>query len=426
MSPSNVDFEIDLADQAGFWTRSLSERAAAFAMLRDLDRAPFFAEPRLGLLPTGPGFYAITSLADVVEASRRPDVFVSGRGATNVADLPAEALEFFGSMINTDDPRHGQLRRIVSRRFTPRRLQDVDGFVRSVASELVTRMIERGECDFGADIAARLPLRVTCRMMGVPPEYEDFVLERTNLIIGAGDPEYVSDPADILKAALTAGSELAELLTDLAEEKGGRSPDDLIVALRSADVDGESLTSAEVASFFILLAIAGNETTRNALSWGLHLLATHPGSWSEWAADVEGSTPAAVEEIIRWSSPVMYMRRTVAAPVELAGRHLAAGEKLLLFYWAANRDPDAFVEPDRFDIHRQQNPHVGFGGPGPHFCLGANLARREMSAMFRELLARVACPEVGEPDRLRSMFVNGVKHLHCRVTPQPQSSAFRV
>lgn len=402
----------DLSDLEHFWTAPIAERAAAFARLREREPVPFFAEPQFAYLPQGPGYWALTRLDDLVEASRNPKVFTSGPGATSIADMPPEFLEFYGSMINTDDPRHARLRRIVSRGFTPRRLAALTDEVQATATRIVDDIIDAGECDAVSAISARLPLTIVCDMMGVPESQYDFVLQKSNVILGASDPEYVPDADDILVALLQAGNELAELMRDLGRHRERHSADDVTSALVDAEIDGERLSPDELASFFILLVVAGNETTRNAISWGLKLLTDHPEQRAAWLADLDGVTPTAIEEIVRWASPVMYMRRTLAVDATLGGQPMTAGDKVLLFYWAANRDPAHFADPHAFDVRRTPNPHVGFGGAGPHFCLGAHLARREMAVMFRELLTRI--PDIhatAEPRRLQSMFINGIKSL---------------
>jgi cytochrome P450 len=402
----------DLSDIEGFWTASIADRSAAFAALREREPVPFFEEPQFAVLPRGAGYYALTRLDDVVEASRTPSVFTSGPGATNIADLPPEFLEFYGSMINADDPRHARLRRIVSRGFTPRRLAGLTEEVQRTATGIVDDLIAAGGGDAVTAISARLPLKIVCDMMGVPESQYDFVYRTSNVILGASDPEYVPDADNIVMALLQAGNELAELMRDLGRHRIENPTDDVTSALVNAEIDGEKLTPDELASFFILLVVAGNETTRNAITWGLKLLTDHPEQRAAWLADLDGVTPTAVEEIVRWASPVIFMRRTLSVDAVLGGRSLSAGDKVLLFYWAANRDPAHFTDPDAFDVRRTPNPHVGFGGPGPHFCLGAHLARREMSVMFRELLTRV--PDIratAEPRRLRSMFINGIKEM---------------
>ncbi len=409
---------VNLSDLEGFWTAPIAERADGFARLRAAGGLPWFEQPPSAFPDPGAGFYALTRLDDIATASRAPGTFRSGSGATSVADVPQEFTEFFGSMINADDPRHARLRRIVSRGFTPRRLADLAGVVDRTTTAIVDDLIDAGECDAVETISARLPLTVICNMMGVPESQYRFVYDRTNVILGAADPEYVPDSGEIVPALLRSGAELAELMREMGRARLAEPTDDVTSALVNAEIDGERLTPDELASFFILLVVAGNETTRNAISWGLQLLTEHPDQRAAWLADPAAVTPSAVEEIVRWASPVIYMRRTLSEPAVLGGTELPADAKVALFYWAANRDPEHFTDPDRFDVRRSPNPHVGFGGPGPHFCLGAHLARREIAAVFSELLRRV--PDVtvtGEPRRLRSMFINGIKYLPVAVSP---------
>ncbi|ANY07355.1 cytochrome P450 [Pseudonocardia sp. HH130630-07] len=404
----------DLSDLDGFWTAPLTERAAGFAALRRAPGIGWFEQPPSPVPDPGPGYYALTRHAEVVEASRAPGVFRSGPGATSVADMPAPFLEFFGSMINTDDPRHARLRRIVSRGFTPRRLAGLQESIERQAREIVDDLLAAGECEGVESISARLPLGTICELMGIPAEHHRFVYDRSNVILGAGDPEYVPDENDIVTALLTAGGELAALMRELAEARLAEPTDDVTSALVNAEIDGERLTPDELASFFILLVVAGNETTRNATSWGLQLLTEHPEQRAAWLADLDGVTPTAIDEIVRWASPVIYMRRTLSEPAVLGGVELPAGAKTALFYWSANRDPEAFpgTDPEAFDVLRSPNPHLGFGGPGPHFCLGAHLARRQLTVLFTELLRRAPRVAVsGEPRRLRSMFINGITRL---------------
>jgi cytochrome P450 len=416
--PASVD-DFDLSTPE-FWMVPPEEREGAFALLRREAPVSFHAEfdppPELPL-PKGPGYWSLTRHADVVEASRRSDVFCSGRG-TNIPDLPAELNEFFGSMINMDDPRHGRLRRIVSRGFTPRALGALEGDVQRRAAETVDRVIERGECDFVTDLAAPLPLGIICDMMGIPASQTRFVFDQTNIMLGLGDPEYVTPGTNPLAAAFAAGSALTQLMNELAKERRERPRDDLTSQLLNAEIDGETLSDAELASFFILLVAAGNETTRNAISHGMKALCDHPDERRKWAADFEGVAPTAVEEVVRWATPVIHFRRTATRDTEIGGQAIRAGEKVVLWYNSANRDEAVFEDPYRFDVTRQPNEHVGFGGPGAHHCLGANLARREITVMFRELLRRLPDLEItAEPERLRSNFIHGIKRMPCSFTP---------
>jgi len=328
-------------------------------------------------------------------------------------------LEFFGGMINMDDPRHSRQRRIVSRGFTPRALRRIERQVESRAGKVVDRVIEKGECDFVAELAAPLPLEIICDMMGVPNSQMPFVLEATNVILGLGDPDFVTPNENPIEAAMRAGSGLASLMHEMAAERRSRPREDMITALvQAAEGDDDALTDRELASFFILLVVAGNETTRNAISHGMKALCDNPAERSKWAADFEALAPTAVDELVRWSSPVIYMRRTVTQQTQLGGKTLREGDKVVLWYASANRDERVFAEPYQFDLQRTPNEHVGFGGPGPHFCLGANLARREIRVMFREILHRLPDLEViGEPERLLSNFIHGIKRMQCRWTP---------
>src|SRR5579862_1548865 len=405
---------IDLSDNA-FWSLPLADRAAAFAQLRALGRPQFFAEPETPFSEIGPGYYALVRHADIVEASHHPDAFCSGKGATSVADLPAEFNEYFGSMINMDAPRHARLRRIVSRAFSPRMITKFEDDARRAAATIVDDLLATGPCDFVPHVAARLPLKIICDMMGIPDDQYEMVLANSNIILSGSDPEFLSeDLNEAVAQILGAGQALADLVTSLAAERSQAPAEDLVSALVTANIDGEQLTSAELASFFILLVVAGNETTRTALSHALMLLTEFPEQRALLLADLEGRIGGAVEEVVRYSSPVLFMRRTLTRDYTMNGQEYREGDKFMLCYYSANRDESVFPDPDRFDILRSPNPQVGFGAAGPHFCLGAHLARREITVMLRELLTRVPDITAGEPDRLLSSFVNGIKRLPCR------------
>jgi cytochrome P450 len=398
-----------------FWTQSLEQRHSDFARLRELGKPPYFMDPETPFTVPGQGYYAFVSHADVAAASRQPELFSSARGATSIQDLPAEFNEYFGSMINMDDPRHARLRRIVSRAFTPRMIQKFEEDVQRTAGTIVDDLLETGPCDFVQHVSARLPLKIICEMMGIGDDHYDMVLRNTNIILSGSDPEFISEDMDTAIAQLlTAGKDLADLVTAIAADRAEHPQDDVITALANANIDGEQLTPAELGSFFILLVVAGNETTRTAISHALNLLTHQPDQRELLLADVEGRLPGAVDEIVRFVSPVIYMRRSVTRDCTLNGNDYREGDKAVLFYWAANRDESVFADPGRFDITRSPNPHVGFGAAGPHFCLGAHLAKREMTVMLRELMTRVpAIRATAEPDRLLSNFINGIKHLPC-------------
>jgi cytochrome P450 len=334
--------------------------------------------------------------------------------------MPAEAMEFFGSFINMDDPRHARQRGIVSRSFTPRQLQGVLDSVETICTEVLDGMCEQGEADLVEVFSQPFPLLVICDMMGIPRSEFDTVLDATNVILGAGDPDTLGG-RDPMSATFEAGMRLTSLVNELADKRRREPTNDLTSALVHAEGDEETLAPHEIAPFFILLAVAGNDTTRTAISHGVNLLAKNPDQRSVWQDDPQAVTPTAVEEIVRVASPVTFMRRTATKDTSISGYDFSEGDKVVLLYGVANRDPRQFDEPERFDVLRNPNPHVGFGGPGPHFCLGAHLARRELAVAFRQMLTRLPDIEVvGEPTPLEGMgipIVGGIKRLPVRFTP---------
>jgi cytochrome P450 len=392
------------------WARP--DRDGMFAKLRAERPVAFHEEMQFLEFPKGPGFWSLVRYDDVVRASRDNETFISGRG-TNIGDLPTEMLEFFGSMINMDAPRHTKLRKLVNRGFTPRMVGSLEETVRTEARRIVERVVPMGGCDFVQEIAGPLPLKIICDMMGIPESDNRRMFELSNTILGIGDPEY-GVSMDVLMAAAI---ELSQYATALGEERTAHPREDITSVLMQADIDGDRLTSAEFASFFILLVVAGNETTRNAISHGMKALTDFPAERKRWMADFEGVAPTAVEEIVRWATPVIHFRRTVTRDVEMGGQTIRAGDKIVMWYTSANRDERAFVDPYRFDVTRTPNDHLGFGGGGAHYCLGANLARREIKVMFEELFRRL--PDirvVGEPDKLFSGFIHGIKRMRVEWT----------
>jgi cytochrome P450 len=405
----------DLSDWA-FWTGDRQARAEGFETVRNHPGLAFYPEVVFEDSPfePGPGYYAVTRHDDVWQASRNPELFCSGRGGVNIGDMPPELTEFFGSMIAMDDPKHFRLRSIVSKGFTPKHISAVEDQVHEVATRLVDEMIERhpdGTADFVDAFAGPFPLAIICEMMGIPAEDHRKVFEWTNVILGVGDPEFT----DSYEKLLTTALEINAYAQALGEDRRANPRDDITSAMMAADLDGDQLSAQEFGSFFILLVVAGNETTRNAISHGLKALTDHPDQRDVWFADPEAHTRNAVEEIVRWASPVIHFRRTVTADTELGGQKLQAGEKIVMFYESANRDERVYDDPQRFDVTRAVNPtQVGFGAGGPHFCLGANLARREIAVAFDEIRLRLPDLRVtGEPDYLQSNFINGIKRLPC-------------
>ncbi|MFI0453814.1 cytochrome P450 [Actinomadura sp. 6N118] len=392
-----------------FWAMPQSDRDALFASLRTA-KGPVFC-PR----PDGPGFYALTRYEQVTEASRHPDVFSSEPTAVSLVDPSASVSEYAGSMISLDDPRHARLRRIVSRSFTPRMIQKFADDVSALAARIIDDLVERGPCDFVTRVATPMPLQIICALMGIPESAYDDVIDATNAILAVGDPDHVSDDGKTREQVLGEKFTILDnLMTDLGRLRRENPADDLVTALLHANVDGEALTEPELRRFFSLLVVAGNETTRNALSHALALFTVNPGQRSLLLTDLEKRLPGAVEEVVRYATPVTWMRRTLTQDHTLSGHTYRAGDRVILYYNSANRDESVFKDPHTFDITRSPNPHLGFGAPGPHFCLGAHLARREVTVLLRELFRRL--PDIhstAEPVRQRASFINGVKSLPC-------------
>ncbi|MGN6334795.1 cytochrome P450 [Mycobacterium sp.] len=412
--------EIPLADvhldSLDFWELDDDVRDGAFATLRR--EAPISFWPAIeyeGFEPGG-GHWALTKHDDVHFASRHPDIFSSSPNIT-INDNTPEISEYFGSMIVLDDPRHQRLRSIVSRAFTPKVVARIEASVRERARRLVASLIANhpdGEAELVSELAGPLPLQVICDMMGIPEEDHQRIFHWTNVILGFGDPDLATDFEEFLQVSMDIGA----YASALAEDRRSNHRDDLTSSLVEAEVDGERLSSPEIASFFILRVVAGNETTRNAISHGVLALSRYPAEREKWWSNFDRLTPTAVEEIVRWASPVVYMRRTLTRDFKLSGTKMKAGDKATLWYNSANRDESKFESPWVFDVARTPNPHFGFGGGGAHFCLGANLARREIRVVFDELRREI--PDIvatDEPARLLSQFIHGIKTLPVAWTP---------
>ncbi len=415
MVPADVALgSFDLSDPE-FWLQSREYREGAFATLRREQPISWFDEREFeGVpFPKGPGYWSVANHEDVWHISRNPQLFASGQGF-NIGDLPIEIAEFFGSMLAMDDPRHFRLRSIVSKGFTPREITRVEEYVRVKAAAVVDRLLERfpeRECDFVAEVAAPMPLQIICEMMGIPAEDEPQILRWTNVILGVGDPEFTTSFEDLINA----GMGMFQYAQALGEDRLANPRDDLTSIMMNADVDGERMTAQEFGSFFILLVVAGNETTRTAISHGMHLLTEHPDQREAWWNDFEANARTAVDEIVRYSTPVVHFRRTATEDTVVGGQAIKEGQKLVLWYCSANRDDKVYADPYTFNVLRPMQPaQVGFGAGGPHFCLGANLARREITVMFDELRRRMpTLHTIGEPEYLQSNFINGIKRMQC-------------
>lgn len=402
--------DINLADPDFFRTGDVHR---AWTVLRR--EAPVHWNPGSDGIP---GFWSITRYHDVLAISRDPETFISGRGIamfTNPED-PELAAGFGKSMITTDPPRHVRLRRLVNKGFTPRQVAALEPAVREVVTAILDEIAGRGECDFVTDVAAELPLAVICDMMGVPRSDARYMFELTNRTLGSDDPEYQTAAGDARNTMVAARGEMFQYFAKLVEERRGQRRDDLISVLVDADIDGDRLTDEEILFFCFLLIVAGNETTRNAISGGLLALLQHPDQLERLRADTQVVMPTAVEEIVRWTSPVMHMVRTATRDVEIRDTPIKAGERVIMWYPSANRDEEVFKAPFEFDVTRNPNEHLAFG-IGEHFCLGAGLARLEIRVMFEELFRRLRDIELAsDPERLRSTFIGGIKHMPIRFT----------
>jgi cholest-4-en-3-one 26-monooxygenase len=405
------------AADADFWDIDLFQRQEhheVLERLRETDPGIHWVDER----GQGSGYWAITRHAHLKEVNRRADVFSSTHSGTQMRD-PDRRKGESGIMpdltlIDMDPPRHTRYRRLVNRGFTPRMISLLEDYLQNRTDIILDNVAERGRCDFVRDIAAELPLQAIAEMMGIPVEDRSKVFDWTNAMIGVEDPEFVKSRDDIL----TAAAELFGYSHQLQMDRRDTPGDDIVTTLLSADIDGEALSEIEFDMFFLLLCVAGNETTRNSITRGMMAFFDFPDQWEKFVADPDRYMETAVEEIVRWATPVMYFRRQALSDYEIGGVKIAEGDKLVFWHVAANRDPRAFEDPWRFDIERDPNDHVGFGGGGPHYCLGASLARMEIRLMFREIARRL--PDVrraGEPDYLRSNFIGGVKRLPVAYTP---------
>ena len=396
---------IDLYDRSNYVE---SVPFDSFDELRKSDQAWWQDEP------DGPGFWCFTRHEDVVAINRDWEHFSSNKGGTMVIDMDDEALAMQQQMmLNMDPPLHTRYRLLINKGFTPRMVKKLEEDMRERATRIVDAVAEKGECDFVTDIAAELPLQVISDILGVPQEDRFKVFDWSNRLVGADDPEYAASQENPIEAAM----ELYTYGHMVAENRKQNPQDDIVSILLQAEVEGHQLTELEFDMFFLLLTVAGNETTRNALAHGMLALMQHPEQKAKLAANLD-LMPKAVDEILRWGTPVMCFRRTATEDITIRNTQVKAGDKVVIWYISANRDETVFDDPYTFDITRENNPHVSFGAGGPHFCLGANLARMEMNVMYEEILRRIPDIELaGEPERLQSHFINGIKHLPVKFTP---------
>lgn len=372
---------------------------------------------------TREGFWLLTKHADVVEVGKDPETFSSQAGHIALEDREPDALAARQSLIETDPPAHTRLRKIVSYAFTRSKVREYEDYTRTIARDLLDRAIAKGEFDFVTEISEPLPITVLISILGLPQEDSDYLIDLTSEMAASTDPDYVPDldkyPTDVDTRLLPFGSPAAwhvfEYGRKMGEERRKNPKDDLVSRLVHAEVDGERLSDVEYSNFFELFIFAGNETTRTGISQGTLALMEHPDEFDRLAADPPLMTTA-VDEILRYGTPIIYFRRTAMRDTEIRGVPVQAGDRVALWYVSANFDEEVFADPYRFDLGREPNPHVTFGRGGPHFCLGSFLARLEIRILLEEILARnVRFELTGPPVRLSSNFINGFKSLPVRV-----------
>src|ERR1700733_6906340 len=364
--------------------------------------------------PGGPGYWAVTKYNDCVTVNREYERFSSAAKGTMPFEIGEdEVAQQSLMMLNMDPPLHTRYRRLVNKGFTPRMVRDLEASIHRSTDAIIDGGVEKGQADFVPALSAEPPLQVIAELLGVPPHDRHRMFEWSNRMVGNEDPEHQDQTAH----ALTSAMELYAYASELFAKKRIDPHADLMSALTTVEIEGERLSDMELELFFLLLTVAGNERARNLMSGAMHAFFQNPEQWQRLLDD-RGLLPSAVDEMLRFVTPVMNFRRTAMVDTELSGTKIAAGDKVVFFHASANRDEDIFSDPDAFDVGRDPNPHIAFGGGGPHFCLGTNLARMEIRVMFEHLLDRMPdIRQAGEVQRLQSQFINGVKHLPVAFTP---------
>jgi cytochrome P450 len=377
-------------------------------------------------------FWAVTRHAHICEVSKQPDAFISGKGivpapkevAERIARGERGAFDVMQTIITMDPPKHRTYRKVASPYFSPHAIDRVDDVVRASARRLVDRLYDaqvggEGTCDFVTEVAAQHPLRILATILGVPHEDEPFILRITQELFAGEDPEFKRKEEDRQQAFRALAIEFLQYFGKILADRRASPRDDLAGILANAEVDGARMGDVETLGYYLIVFTAGHDTTRNALAGGMHALVVHPEERERLRRDPSGRVADAVEEIVRWTTPVNFMMRTATRDYELGGSKVRAGDRLVLYYASANRDEAVFADPDVFRIDRKPNPHLGFG-IGEHFCLGAHLARKSQRALFAELVSRLEDVELAAPpERLAASFVAGIKHLPLRYRLSP-------
>ncbi len=396
-----------------FWAKTPDEREERLKILRD-ERPVSWQRPAEGsMLPQDEdaGFWAVTRHEDIQAVSKNAGDFCSGQGVM-IEDVPEDILEAASSFLATDAPRHTKLRRLVSSAFTPKQVRRIEDQIKDQARRIVDDLIETGDGDFVDQVARKLPMWTIYEMCGLPEDDRLPAAHAADGMVSWSDEDVRAgrEPAELLNESLMT---LINIGIDLAEDRRAHPRDDLMTNLVSAEVDGEKLTDEDVAAFFVLLSVAGNDTTRNTITRTMQALTRFPDQREILRADFDGTIGSAIEEFVRWASPVMTFKRVATRDVELGGHQVVKGDWVVMYYASGNRDERVFADPHTFDVRRSPNPHVGFGGGGPHFCMGNALAKTQLRAIFDQLLHRVPDLQAGEPVQVLGNFVDGVKSMPC-------------
>ena len=411
--PSHPPIKPNLMDPA-FWSLARTERHAHFDALRAAGPIVWQEDPedtKRG------GFWAVLNHAGCMQVEKTPDVFSSRAGGVRIADMPVEFLDRFANMIHMDPPEHTRLRRLTARAFAPAALRNLDDGMLETANTLIDKALRSGGFfDIVEHVAAPFPLHVICQIMSVPQDRFAEVLKLTNAFLGAEDPELRLAPGQSIQESRHAGAAgLTEILDEILD--GDAPVGSMLETLLQPDDEGNRLTRDELRRYFLLLIAAGTEAARQTLGHGLLLLAAHPEQAGAWRTDPDELTKTAVEEILRMATTTIHMRRTAICDTDVQGTPITTDDKVVIYYQAANRDPDVFADPHKFDIRRRPNPHLAFGAQGPHYCLGAALARRELSIVFQTLFRKVPDLKiVGAPEYMASDFIDGIKSLNVEVS----------
>ena len=405
-----------------FWASTAKDREKVFAELRAHRPISWHRPVTNGMFadPNDQGFWAVVRHADLVEVTRRPGDFLSGKGIT-FESLPLEVLDAAQGFIAMDPPRHTKIRRLMAAAFTPKQLARIDEHIVANSRSIVDNIAGKGEVNFVTEVAALVPMHNICDMVGIPTEHRRTIAYESQFADGWRDPRLLQGAEPLARVFQTVTT-IHGVAHELIAARRSKPENDLMTAMVQAEVDGERLTDDDISSIFALLIIAGNDTTRQSISHGLKALTDFPEQRAWILEDLDARLGIAIEEIIRWATPIMTFRRTAAHDTELGGHQITEGDKVIMFYSSANMDNEVFDHPERLDLSRSPNKHVAFGGGGIHHCLGAQLARRQLAATFRELLTRLPdIQAVGEPELGNGNFFHTVMSMTARFTPEAQT-----